>query len=92
MLFDIAVFNVFTSVFDCANCVFRVLHYVRQNITVLFALTFHYSLQIMFFALTILFCTYTLCRILMTSLFAEFIRGKNVHNLLLAPDHSGRSP
>ena len=62
----------FTGVVDGANYLVRVLDYVRQNIAVVFALAFYYSLRIMFFALTILFCTYTLCRILMTSLFAEF--------------------
>ena len=59
MLFANAVFNVFTGVFDCMNCVFRVLNYVRQNIAVVFARPFDYSLRIMFFALTILFSTYT---------------------------------
>ena len=36
MLFANAVFNVFTGVFDCTNCVFHVLDYVRQNIAVFF--------------------------------------------------------
>ena len=60
MLFANAVFNVFTGVFDCMNCVFRVLDYVQQNIAVVFARPFYYSLRIMFFVLTILFFTYLL--------------------------------
>ena len=44
MLFANAAFNVFTGVFDCTNCVLRVLDYVWQNITVVFALAFDYSL------------------------------------------------
>ena len=52
MLFANAVFNVFTGVFDCTNCAFRVLDYVRQNIAVVFARPFDYSLRIMFFAYT----------------------------------------
>ena len=52
MLFANAVFNVFTGVFDCTNCGFRVLDYVRQNIAVVFARPFDYSLQIMLIAYT----------------------------------------
>ena len=52
MLFANAVFNVFTGVFDCTNYVFRVLDYVRQNIAVVFARPFDYSLRILFFAYT----------------------------------------
>ena len=48
MLFANEVFYVFTGVFDCSNCVFRVLDYVRQNIAVVFALAFDYLLRIMF--------------------------------------------
>ena len=59
MLFANAVLNVFTGVFDVRNCVFRVLDYVRQNIAVVFARSFDYSLRIMFFAYT--WCCSILC-------------------------------
>ena len=36
MRFVNAIFNVFTGVFDCTNCVFHVLDYVRQNFAVVF--------------------------------------------------------
>ena len=48
MRFANAVLKVFTGVFDCTNCVLRVLDYVRQNIAVVFARPFDYSLRIMF--------------------------------------------